>query len=216
MNRTFVCIILASLKQQKQTIPYELFCIYSTHISGSSLINRLIAKTLIEVLSLYIDLEHKFLVNGKNSRIHLTNNGDNMTKAFSVASWNVKHFKSTRARVDRAMSFLKKQDPDKWGPAVAGTVDEGETYEQNIVKEAEEELGLKGIKFEKGPKERVKGKYNYFCQWYILKTDKDISEFKIQEDEVSEIRWWTKKELKESNSELFISSMKQHIKLFLE
>lgn len=35
-----------------------------------------------------------------------------MSKSFSVASWNVKHFKSTQARVDRAVSFLKKQDPD--------------------------------------------------------------------------------------------------------
>ncbi len=35
-----------------------------------------------------------------------------MSKSFSVASWNVKHFKSTQARVDLAVSFLKKQDPD--------------------------------------------------------------------------------------------------------
>ena len=35
-----------------------------------------------------------------------------MTKAFSIASWNVKHFKSTQVRVDRAISFLKKQDAD--------------------------------------------------------------------------------------------------------
>ena len=90
----------------------------------------------------------------------------------------------------------KKQDPNKWGPAVAGTVDEGETYEQNIVKEAEEELGLKD-KFEKGPKIRIKGKYNYFCQWYVLKTDRNINEFKIEEDEVSEIKWWSKEALKE-------------------
>jgi len=33
-------------------------------------------------------------------------------KAFSVASWNVKHFKSGKARVDLAVSFLKNQDPD--------------------------------------------------------------------------------------------------------
>ncbi len=112
----------------------------------------------------------------------------------------------------------KKQDPNKWGPAVAGTVDEGEKYEQNIVKEAEEELGLKE-KFEKGPRIRIKGKYNYFCQWYILKTDKDISEFKIQEDEVSEIKWWAKKDLKgqlKTNPELFVSSMSQHVKLLIE
>ncbi|MHA2024323.1 MAG: hypothetical protein ACW98U_00360 [Candidatus Thorarchaeota archaeon] len=35
-----------------------------------------------------------------------------MSKSFSVASWNVKHFKSTQARADRAIGFLKKQDPD--------------------------------------------------------------------------------------------------------
>lgn len=37
-----------------------------------------------------------------------------MTKAFSVASWNVKHFKEdpTRIRVERVVSFLKQQDPD--------------------------------------------------------------------------------------------------------
>jgi hypothetical protein len=35
-----------------------------------------------------------------------------LTKAFSVASWNVKHFKSAQVNVDRAISFLKKQDAD--------------------------------------------------------------------------------------------------------
>jgi isopentenyl-diphosphate delta-isomerase len=113
----------------------------------------------------------------------------------------------------------KTQDPNKWGPAVAGTVDKEESYEQNITKEAEEELGLKDTEFQKGPKTRVKSKYNYFCQWFILKTGKDINEFRIEPDEVSEIKWWTKEELKEqlkTNPELFVSGMKQHIKLFVE
>jgi len=113
----------------------------------------------------------------------------------------------------------KTQDPNKWGPAVAGTVDKEESYEQNITKEAEEELGLKDIEFQKGPKTRVKGRYNYFCQWFILKTDKDIHEFRIEPDEVSEIKWWSKEELKEqlkANPELFVSGMKQHIKAFIE
>ncbi|MBD3304476.1 NUDIX domain-containing protein [Candidatus Woesearchaeota archaeon] len=113
----------------------------------------------------------------------------------------------------------KTQDPNRWGPAVAGTVDKGESYEQNIIKEAEEELGLTGIEFQKGPKTRVKGRYNYFCQWFILKTDKDINELRIEKDEVSEIKWWTKEELKEqlkANPELFVSSMKQHINAMVE
>lgn len=27
---------------------------------------------------------------------------------------------------------VKDKDPGKWGPAVAGTIDEGETYDENI------------------------------------------------------------------------------------
>ena len=33
--------------------------------------------------------------------------------------------------------FMIDKLPGKWGPAVAGTVEEGESYEENIIKEAE-------------------------------------------------------------------------------
>lgn len=35
-----------------------------------------------------------------------------MPKAFSLASWNVEHFKDDPTRIDRVAAFLKKQDPD--------------------------------------------------------------------------------------------------------
>lgn len=35
-----------------------------------------------------------------------------MSKAFSIASWNVEHFKGDRSRVERVLVFLKKQKPD--------------------------------------------------------------------------------------------------------
>jgi exonuclease III len=35
-----------------------------------------------------------------------------MGKAFSVASWNVKHFKNDSGQIQKITSFLKKQDPD--------------------------------------------------------------------------------------------------------
>ena len=35
-----------------------------------------------------------------------------MAKAFSVASWNVKHFKGDPARSGRVVAFLRQQDPD--------------------------------------------------------------------------------------------------------
>src|SRR3989344_4999835 len=45
----------------------------------------------------------------------------------------------------------KPKDPGKWGPAVAGTVQKGESYYDNIVKETKEELGLADISFTQGP-----------------------------------------------------------------
>jgi hypothetical protein len=44
--------------------------------------------------------------------LRIRRRSERLTKAFSVASWNVKHFKSNQARIDLAVSFLKKQDPD--------------------------------------------------------------------------------------------------------
>ncbi len=111
----------------------------------------------------------------------------------------------------------KSHHPRRWGPAAAGTVDEGESYEKNIIKEAEEELGLKNIKPTPGPKRKTKGEYYHFTQWYTLITDKDINEFKIQEDEVEEIKWFLKEELLkelETRPENFLPKMKEYVKLF--
>jgi exonuclease III len=41
--------------------------------------------------------------------------GGIMSKAFSVVSWNVKHFKGDLSRVEKVVGFLKKQDPDVIG-----------------------------------------------------------------------------------------------------
>ncbi len=107
-------------------------------------------------------------------------------------------------------SFQKKNNPGKWGPAVAGTIEEGETYESNVYKEAEEEIGLKGEVFKKAHKIKRTGKRNYFCQWYYLQIDKKLDYFKIQEDEVEQIRWFSTKELKaelKNNPDKFLGSM---------
>jgi len=112
----------------------------------------------------------------------------------------------------------KSHHPKKWGPAVAGTVDEGETYEENIIKEAEEELGLKNIKVELGPRTKTDDEFHHFTQWYTAKIDKNINDFKIQEDEVEEIKWISpdglKKELK-GHPEEFTPTTEKYFKLFL-
>lgn len=84
----------------------------------------------------------------------------------------------------------KKIDPDKWGPSVAGTVDEGYDYDDTVVKEAEEEIGLKNIKpiFLK--------KYFYetsnasrFVSFYYVVINSTERELHLQEEEVAEIKW---------------------------
>src|SRR3989338_10763955 len=59
-------------------------------------------------------------------------------------------------------SFNKKMHPGMWGPAVAGTVEEGETYESNIIKESEEEIGLLGFRPILGTKIRRHGSHEHF------------------------------------------------------
>ena len=112
----------------------------------------------------------------------------------------------------------KSHHPGKWGPAVAGTVDEGETYEENIIKEAEEELGIRNIKPKMGPKTKTDNKYHHFTQWYTLSINKNINEFKIQKDEVEDIKWFSPEELRkqlQENPEEFIPTMKKYFELFL-
>ncbi len=134
---------------------------------------------------------------------------------YRVSALWIKNSKGESLLARRA--FTKSHDPGKWGPAVAGTVESGETYRSNIVKEAKEELGLVDIDPNEGLKQRTSGKYNYFGQWYHLTLDRDITDFKIQKDEVAEIKWFSKeeliKDLKEKPDD-FLGSMQRYVHLF--
>lgn len=94
-------------------------------------------------------------------------------------------------------SFNKKIHPGKWGPAVAGTNDEGETYLSNIIKETQEEIGLLISSPKKLEKNKISSKNNYFVQWYYLELDQNISEFTLQKDEVEKIKWFSREEFLE-------------------
>ncbi len=114
----------------------------------------------------------------------------------------------------------KKSHPWLWWPAVAGTNAVWETYESNIYKEAEEEIGITDIPFQKNIKiERFDAKTKHFIQWFNVQVDMTISEFRLQENEVEEVRWWSKedleKEIKE-NPELFLKSMPRYLEMFAD
>jgi len=117
--------------------------------------------------------------------------------------------------------FTKKNNPGKWGPAVAGTNEEGETYKSNILKESEEEIDL--VDFEPKLKDTVRvnenNKHNFFASRFLTIVDKDISEFKIQESEVEQIKWFKEEELLEElqkNPSNFLDSIKEFFYLFKE
>lgn len=114
----------------------------------------------------------------------------------------------------------KKTNPGKWGPAVAGTNEKDETYESNIYKEAEEEIGLTGIEFQTRMKiQRHDSEHPHFCQWFSAVIDRNLQDFQLQEDEVQDIRWWSRSELSQAlaeNPDLFLRTLPRYIRLFEE
>lgn len=92
----------------------------------------------------------------------------------------------------------KKIDPNCWGPAVAGTVDQGYDYESTVLKEAKEEIGLQDIApifFRKIYYETETAKR--FCSQYYVVINSETAALTIQEDEVSEIKWISLPDLEE-------------------
>lgn len=59
----------------------------------------------------------------------------------------------------------KKIDPGKWAEAVGGTVENAESYEETVIREAAEELGITDINLQKGPKQFITTPCQYFVQW---------------------------------------------------
>lgn len=159
----------------------------------------------------------KIIIVNENDKIigYKNINTLNQSDIYRVSALWIKNSKGDILLAQR--SFSKKHDPGKWGPAVAGTVDKGETYDINIIKESEEEIGLKNFEFKKVKKVRIREKYNYFGQWYVAILDKNINEFKIQKKEVENLKWFSAKELvKElnSNPDKFLKSIKDCIDWF--
>ncbi len=134
---------------------------------------------------------------------------------YRVSALWITNRKSEILLAQRALT--KAHNPGKWGPAVAGTVEEGEEYVDNIRKEATEEIGLENITPTIGPKIRMSGEYNYFCQWYLFETEEAASEFVIDPIEVQKVKWFTQDELlkeMENHPEQFLKGMDQYVKLF--
>jgi isopentenyldiphosphate isomerase len=113
--------------------------------------------------------------------------------------------------------FDKRIDPGKWAEAVGGTVEGSDGYEETVIREAEEELGLTDLKITLGPKQLIATPGHYFVQWYTAIVDKDISQFTIQKEEVEAIAWIPRTKLEEELKTMpdkYIEAMASIVDLF--
>ncbi len=84
----------------------------------------------------------------------------------------------------------KKNLPNKWDMPSAGHVDAGETLLQACVRETGEDLGLKTKESDYiFLKEWLSQETWEFAEIYLLKTRAEISDFKLQKEEVAEVKY---------------------------
>jgi len=116
-------------------------------------------------------------------------------------------------------SFKMKINPNMWGPAVSGHVDEEETYDFSAYRELEEEIGLKDIKLIKSKKFfGITNTGKRFAQLYLAQINSD-SLLIPQESEVEQLKWFSEKELLDfynKNPEIFPSIMKDLIEFLVK
>ncbi|MDQ3064820.1 MAG: NUDIX domain-containing protein [bacterium] len=91
-------------------------------------------------------------------------------------------------------SLQKRNQPGLWGPGATGTVEPDESFEDNIVKEAHEEIGL----ILKNYQELFRVHYiegdgiGRYAVWFKTIVDLPLESFILQEGEVDEVRWISK------------------------
>ena len=99
-------------------------------------------------------------------------------------------------------SALKPLYPNTWDIAVGGHIDTGEDDITAAKRELSEELGLDPLLFDfkfagKTTESLIDGGIicNEWVSIFVVAANIDINSIKLQEEEVSEIKWCTKKEL---------------------
>lgn len=87
-------------------------------------------------------------------------------------------------------AICKKNFPGYWDMPSAGHVIHGETSIMGAVRETQEELGIKTKEEDyRFIGECIDDDLYEIAQIYLLKLNLDISEFKLQEEEVEQVKW---------------------------
>jgi len=121
----------------------------------------------------------------------------------------------------KELLLQKRTDQPVWDHAAAGHVLYLDDYETTAKREAFEELGIKISKKEliEIAKEKLCSKNrpdNRIAKTFLIKKDIFIEDFKIDKEEVSEVKYFNKKELEKLlKTENITPSTKQTVKRYL-
>lgn len=115
---------------------------------------------------------------------------------------------------DNKKILLQKRCPEKnlfpnmWDISVGGHISSGEEPLTAAKRELSEELGLNPEDYNFIYQTTLKEKFvdhdilsNEIVYVYLINTDLDLNEIILQQEEVSEVKWYTKQELQELNND---------------
>lgn len=128
--------------------------------------------------------------------------------------------------LDRKRVLLQKRSkqkfffPDIWDISVGGHISSGDSPEETVKREASEELGIDVSKDDLEYMIRVQEAFtnngitsNEFVYVYKLFADIDTNTIQLQEEEVSDCNWFTKKEFNELIKRKEIINHKEEFKI---
>ena len=112
-------------------------------------------------------------------------------------------------------SESRSRNPGKWA-FTGGAVDAGETSLESAMREVREELGLTFAEDELDFLLSFKREYAFVDVW-LIETNIEIDEIKLQEEEVSEVKWVSIREVTNMLEKgEFVKSTKLYYDLFLK
>jgi len=87
-------------------------------------------------------------------------------------------------------SETKRHNPGTWSVSAGGTLEVGETYESNMIKETQEEIGLTITNFNKAAYLKLELDTVIFVQLFTATINSNDLVLTLQESEVAEAGWW--------------------------
>ena len=168
------------------------------------------------------------MLGSSSERIQIVDEYDNLIghKERNTLDTEVDIFRATFVWIENShdqvlltqRAFTKSHDPGLWNIAVSGTVEEGETYETNALKELAEELGVTGLNLAIKQKFFQPAPRKVFGTVFLLEHDIAVSELTLQEEEIAQAAWVHKDTLVanfERHPEHYVPSMGTFIELFI-